>query len=102
MEAWKYENIQMSLYLSHIYLNLVVWKCESVKIWKYGNEPLPYSSKSRKVGLLVIFLLMLLLRMIVVVTLIVTVELLLVGNDSAAPSGCRESLPENKINVTLI
>ena len=45
----------MSLYLSHIYLNLVVWKCESVKIWKYVNEPLPCSSKSRKVGLLVIF-----------------------------------------------
>ena len=43
---------------------------------------------------------MLLLRMVVVVTLIVAVELLVVGNDSAAPFGDMESLPENKYNVT--
>ena len=43
---------------------------------------------------------MLLLRMVVVVTLIVAVELLVVGNESAAPFGGRESLPENRCNVT--
>ena len=53
-----------------------------------------------KVMPLVIVFLMLLLRMVVVVTFIVEAELLVVGNDSAAPSGCRESLPENNFNVT--
>ena len=27
----------MSLYLSHIYLNLVLWKCGSVEVWKCGS-----------------------------------------------------------------
>ena len=29
--------MRMSLYLSHIYLNLVVWQCESVEVWKCGS-----------------------------------------------------------------
>ena len=60
-------NIQMSRYLTHFYLNLVVWKsevwksesvevqkcwsvemwkCGSAQIWKYANESLPYSHLS--------------------------------------------------------
>ena len=55
-----------------------------------------------RVGLLVIVLLMLLLLMVVVVTLAVTVELLVVGDDSIAPSGGRESPPENKFKNTYL
>ena len=35
LEMRKSGNMQMSLYLSHIYLNLVVWKFGSVEICKY-------------------------------------------------------------------
>ena len=37
LEMRKSENMQMSLYLSHIYLNLVVWKFGSVEVWKCGS-----------------------------------------------------------------
>ena len=37
LEMRKSGNMQMSLYLSHIYLNLVVWKCGSVEVWKCGS-----------------------------------------------------------------
>ena len=60
-------NMQMSRYLTHFYLNSVVWKsevwksesvevqkcwsvemwkCGSAQIWKYANESLPYSHLS--------------------------------------------------------
>ena len=28
----------MSLYLTHIYLNLVFWKCGDMEIWKHAND----------------------------------------------------------------
>ena len=37
LEMRKSGNMQMSLYLSHIYLNLVVWKFGSVEVWKCGS-----------------------------------------------------------------
>ena len=39
-------NMQVILYLSHIYLNLEVRKGGSLKILKYANDPLPFSHLS--------------------------------------------------------
>ena len=36
--VWKCENTQISLYLTQIYLNLLVWKFGSVEIWKYATR----------------------------------------------------------------
>ena len=37
VEVRKSGNMQMSLYLTHICLDLVVWKCGSVEVWKCGS-----------------------------------------------------------------
>ena len=37
VEVRKSGNMQMSLYLTHICLDLVMWKCGSVEVWKWGN-----------------------------------------------------------------
>ena len=38
VEVRKSGNMQMSLYLTHICLDLVMWKCGSVEVWKCGSK----------------------------------------------------------------